>query len=237
MFVDKEQVKTPDFILLMFLLNTTKAVRWGLQLKYVRLEFSKIISRKQFETSLENVDETGLIYFFDPEKPGSTLSIHEAHDNACVGLTFLGVSFLVNYAEEYLNRVYEDYGELPENLTASLLPYLELRSVPAADRYVSTADNHREFRTLSESLETIRLEILKDQNRNQLPIRHKRAVIAELDGMLAQVKGGFVRLSDLTSKIRPMVKSLAETCKDITVIAGAAAAAYMAISQILAKLF
>ena len=55
--------------------------------------------------------------------------------------------------------------------------------------------------------------------------------------MIGQTRAGFVRLSDLTQRARPLVKNIADTCKDVGVIAGAAYAAYEIIGKILAALF
>jgi hypothetical protein len=61
------------------------------------------------------------------------------------------------------------------------------------DRYVNTSDNLPDFNKLVENLEVLKLEIIKDQNQNELPIPQKRAVIAELEGLVAQIKGGYVK--------------------------------------------
>jgi hypothetical protein len=116
------------------------------------------------------------------------------------------------------------------------VPYLELSNVPAADRYVSTADNLTGFQKLFRELEIIRDEIVRDLNKNEFPIPEKEAVLSDLDGILAQIKDGYVRLSDLTSRIRPLVRDIAEMCRDFIVIAGAASAAYIAISEVLHRL-
>jgi len=62
-------------------------------------------------------------------------------------------------------------------------------------------------------------------------------VLADVEGVLAQIRGGYVRLSDLVIKLRPLVHNLAETCKDIAVVAGAATAAVWAIQQIIKSWF
>jgi hypothetical protein len=48
---------------------------------------------------------------------------------------------------------------------------------------------------------------VRDQNANELPIplQNKRAMIAELDGLIGQIRAGYVRLSDLTQRARPLV--------------------------------
>jgi hypothetical protein len=220
---------------MMYLLNSVQQPRFGVLISEVRSKVAIVLRSATFDDCIQRLVENHLAYVFEPnERPRFDV---KRTDDEYIGLSFAGISFLVNYAEEYLKRVDEEYGDIPERLMVTLIPYLELRSVPAADRYVSTTDNQAAFAQLTESLEAIRFEIVRDQNKNELPIKQKRGIISELDGMLAQLKGGFVKLSDLTSRIRPLMKSLAETCKDFTIIAGAAAAAYLAITQILGKLF
>jgi hypothetical protein len=109
--------------------------------------------------------------------------------------------------------------------------------VPAADRHVKTTDNLPDFKRLEESLEAIRGEIVRDYNAHQLPIGDHRAMVADLDSVLTQIRSGYVRLSDLTRKVRPVLKELAETCKDVIVIATAVTLGLAAIEAILAKLF
>jgi hypothetical protein len=58
-----------------------------------------------------------------------------------------------------------------------------------------------------------------------------------LDGLIGQIKAGYVWLSDLTQRARPLVKNIAEACKDVGVIAGFAYAAYEIIGRILGALF
>jgi hypothetical protein len=60
---------------------------------------------------------------------------------------------------------------------------------------------------------------------------------AELDGLIGQIRAGYVRLSDLTQRARPLVKSIADTCKDVAIISGFAYAAYEVIGKILAAIF
>jgi hypothetical protein len=80
---------------------------------------------------------------------------------------------------------------------------------------------------------------VRDQNANELPIplQNKRAMIAELDGLIGQIKAGYIRLSDLTQRARPLVKSIADTCKDVAIICGSAYAAYEIIGKILGAIF
>lgn len=52
-----------------------------------------------------------------------------------------------------------------------------------------------------------------NQNANELPIpiQTKRAMAAELEGLIGQIRAGFVRISDLVSRARPLVKTIADT--------------------------
>jgi hypothetical protein len=116
---------------------------------------------------------------------------------------------------------------------------LNVTRVPAADRDVSTADNQELFESLANELGAVRDELVRDQNLNELPftVRENRAMTAELDGLIVKIKAGYVRLSDLTERAWPLVKKIADRCKDLGVIAGAAYAAHEIIGRILAALF
>ena len=115
---------------------------------------------------------------------------------------------------------------------------LDVTRVPAADRYVSTADNQELFASLADELGTVREELIRDQNLNELPflVHENRAMAAELEGLIVKIKAGYVRLSELTQRARPLVKNIADACKDLGVIAGAAYAAYEIIGKILSAL-
>jgi hypothetical protein len=39
-------------------------------------------------------------------------------------------------------------------------------------------------------------------------------------GLIGQIRVGYARLSDLTQRVRPLVKSIADTCKDVGIIGG-----------------
>ena len=162
----------------------------------------------------------------------------KAEDDEEVEISRVGLAVLINVAPRHLDRIIAN-NDIPEGTLACLVPLLDVARVPAADRYVSTADNQELFAELAAQLETVKSELVRDQNKNELPIsvQEKRAVAAELEGLIGQIKAGFVRLSDLTQRARPLVKNIADTCKDIGVIAGAALAAYEIIGKILALLF
>jgi hypothetical protein len=226
--IDPQNVDEVDFVVLLFVLN-------GERRTYREAISAALIFR---ELKLFDVDLERLERLRDLDLVSSAQWREPAHSETTFQITHLGLAFLIHFASEYLDRIAERYGEVPDNLTATLVPYLgDLRRVPAADRFVSRTDNRQAFNTLEESLEQIRLEILKDQNKNELPLKDKRALVAELEGMSAQLRGGFVRISDLTSRIRPMLKNIADVCKDVTVIAVAVGSAIAAIETILKALF
>jgi hypothetical protein len=161
-----------------------------------------------------------------------------AADDEIVNISRTGLAVLINAAPRRLDSVTTNY-DIPEGTLACLVPLLDVARVPAADRYVSTADNQELFDDLAAQLENVRSELVRDQNKNDLPfpVQEKRAMAAELDGLVGQIRAGFVRLSDLTQRARPLVKNIADTCKDLGVIAGAAYAAYEIIGKILLALF
>jgi hypothetical protein len=232
MFIDKSDVSEKDFIFLLFLLNLTQQ-GFSCDGESAIEEMTKVMPRRDALLLIDDLRMNGLIYLSDEQGE----DLFDYREGAFIGLSRHGLAFMINYANEYLERISARYGEVPEKLVASLIPYLELAAVPAADRYVNTKDNFPEFEQLAKDLETIRLELIKDENKNELPIPEKKQVLSDIDAMLAQIHDGVVRLSDLTSRIRPIVKNLAEWCKDIAIIAAAASGAYLAIEHILQKLF
>jgi hypothetical protein len=159
-------------------------------------------------------------------------------DDEEVSISRVGLAVLINAAPHYLDRVVAN-NDLPDGILACLVPLLDVARVPAADRYVSTSDNQELFAELAVQLDNVKSELVRDQNKNELPIpvQEKRALAAELEGLVGQIRAGYVRLSDLTKRARPLVKNIADTCKDVGVIAGFAYAAYEIIGKILTALF
>jgi hypothetical protein len=235
MFVDVDEIDEAQYLTLMFILNSAGSSNWATELSPMWQELDRIMSPDETDEAFRGLERSGLVYFINRER--ENLEYRRELIDAGVGLHYSGMAVLVNYPNRFLERIIARFGDIPEALTATLVPYLNLERVPAADRYVSTADNLPQFKALAENLDILRQEIIKDQNINELPIKQKRAVIAELEGMVAQIKGGFVKISDLTSRMRPLLKNIAEVCKDITVIAVAASSALAAIKSILAVLF
>jgi hypothetical protein len=232
MFVDPYEIDEAGYICLLSILNVARTEGYSIPAKALIENMRKVVPSWAYSIETINIlNDKGLAYFTDKDGDSS----RELATDGYVGLSFLGIAFLINYAEAYLETINKKFGDVPENLVATLIPYLNLTTAPAADRFVSTKDNLPEFKKLELELQTIRLEIVKDENSNALPIPDKKAVLADIDAVLAQIKEGYVRISDLTSRIRPVVRNLAEWCKDITIIAGAAGAAYIAIEHILQK--
>jgi hypothetical protein len=197
-----------------------------------------LIMSETLGVSVDRDDVLSLYYLrlIDLISPTQTLPAGE--DNEEVSISRVGLAVLINAAPQYLDRIVAN-NDLPEGTLACLVPLLDVSRVPAADRYVSTADNQELFAELAAQLETVKSELVRDQNKNELPIpvQEKRALAAELEGLIGQIRAGFVRLSDLTHRARPIVKNIADTCKDIGVITGAAYAAYEIIGKILIALF
>jgi hypothetical protein len=233
MLIDPHNVDEVDFVILLFLLNSE-----GRQNYTDSDDTNPSVGTIIHKLSLFDVDLARLERLMDLDLTVPGPHHDDLYLETTLSISHLGLAFLINFAPTYLDRIAKMYGEVPDNLTATLVPLLgDLRRVPAADRFVSRADNQQAFKTLEESLEQIRLEILKDQNKNELPLKDKRALLAELEGMSAQLRGGFVRISDLTARMRPMLKNIADVCKDITVIALAVGSAITAIETILKALF
>jgi hypothetical protein len=197
-----------------------------------------LIMSETLGVSVDRDDVLSLYYLRLIDLIPPTQTLPEGEDNEEVSISRVGLAVLINAAPQYLDRIVAN-NDLPEGTLACLVPLLDVSRVPAADRYVSTADNQELFAELAAQLETVKSELVRDQNKNELPIpvQEKRALAAELEGLIGQIRAGFVRLSDLTHRARPIVKNIADTCKDIGVIAGAAYAAYEIIGKILIALF
>ncbi|VIO71256.1 hypothetical protein [Bradyrhizobium ivorense] len=235
MFVDVTDIDEAQYLALMYILNAAHEVGWSANLDATWSTLDRVMSPSETDLALNALHDKGLIYLIASDN--SNLEYRRGLKDAGVCLSFSGMAVLINFPNRFLARINERFGDIPETLTATLIPLLNLERVPAADRYVSTVDNLPQFAVLAENLDVLKQEIVKDQNQNELPIKQKRAVVAELEGLLAQVRGGFVKLSDLTSRARPLLKEIADVCKDITVIAVAATSALVAIKAILASLF
>jgi hypothetical protein len=234
MLLHGRELSDNEYIILLFVLNVTQDENALLSIDAVLKGMKPLQSERDVLFHIQEVlAPLGLVEL----RTKGNRRTQEAKRDGLIGLTWQGLAFLINYAEYYLARIRENYDEVPEKLIASLLRFIDLSAVPAADRYVSVTDNLPEFKKLEDALTVIYDAIVRDQNADELPIPNKRDVLADIEGVRAQIKSGAVRLSDLVSRIRPMVQSIAEVCKDIAVIAGAATAAYMAISNIITKLF
>ncbi len=231
MLVDKHEIDETDYLCLLFILNASGTVEYGGENPSAGAVIQNISAVSEVDLrKLERLWEKGLI-----ARQGKHYADFSETDP--LGVSLSGMAFLVNYAREYFDRIGAAFGEVPDNLAASLIPYLELNRVPRADRYIRTAEAPEHFKELERQLAVIYNELLRDENKNELPLQEKRALRSDIEGLQAQIKSGYVRLSDLTTRLRPMVHSVAELCKDFVVIAGAASAAAIAIKHILATLF
>jgi hypothetical protein len=221
----------------MFILNASDSeVRLGIEIETLRASLRSSCSINFDDEDMLSMGIRGLVSFWEAD--GKPVYSRDVKDQDFVGLTFKGMAVLINSSNKYLDRVVTNFN-VPDGVTASLVPLLDISRVPAADRYVSTADNQEAFGALANKLEIVRNELVKDQNANELPIpvQTKRAMAAELEGLVGQIRAGFIRISDLTLRARPLVKGIADTCKDLGIIGGAAYAAYEIIGKILGAIF
>jgi hypothetical protein len=231
MFFDVEkEIDDRRYILLMLALQSSGAG--------VRVAQFLIFASELLGTELERDDLLSMYYLHLIDLIPRGEGYARGADDEIVDISHVGLAALINGAPIYLDRITTNY-DVPEGTLASLVPLLDVSRVPAADRYVSTADNQELFGELVVQLENVKSELIRDQNKNDLPIpvQEKRAIAAELDGLVGQIKAGYIRLSDLTQRARPLIKNIADTCKDVGVIAGFAYAAYEIIGKILTGLF
>jgi len=229
MFVDKADIDSTAYLVLLYVLTATESAGYAVRSEDALTHLKTMADSREIALAADALAARGLIQLIGADEK----SAWTFEETQSIALTYSGLAFLVNYANEYVEAVKNDFPDIPDGFIASLVPLLELSRVPAADRYVRTTDNLPEFQRLIRELETIRDEIARDENKNELPIPEKRAVVADLDGMIAQLKKGYVKVSDLTTRIGPLVHSVAEFCKDVAIIAGACSAAYLAISAII----
>ena len=238
MFFDVESgLSEQTYVTLMFVLNASEdEARLGIAVETLRKSLETSCSITLRGDDLTSLAYQGLINLWEAD--GKPTYSQDIRDQDMVGLSFKGMAVLINSAHIYLDRVVTAYN-VPDGVTASLVPLLDISKVPAADRYVSTADNQETFGALADELEVVRNELVKDQNSNDLPfsVQTKRAMAAELDGLIGQIRAGYLRISDLTLRARPLVKSIADTCKDLGIIGAAAYAAYEIIGKILHAIF
>jgi hypothetical protein len=231
--LDKE-VDERRYLILMFALLASEGENF-LTFRQVRHLSSESVGSKVDLDEMLSLYNLGLLRVYRAdmeimqERGGS-----EPGDMETVEITNKGLAVLINAAPWLLDRVIAKFN-IPNGVTALLIPLLDVRRVPAADRYVNTADNQEAFAALASELELVKNELIRDQNANELPIsmQTKRAMAVELEGLVGQIRAGYVRISDLTIRARPLVKSVADACKDIAIISGAAYAAYEIIGRIL----
>lgn len=183
MLFDLDQITERQYALLIFALHASEAPTWinlG-QLREVAMGSVGVIDPEE----MLSLVVLGLIRLHtdDPHRTGA--------DAEEIEITPSGVAVLVNGAPKLLEKAITS-NDVPDEVLATLIPLLDVRRVPAADRYVSTADNQEQFAALANELETVKGELLRDQNANELPfpVQEKRAMVAELDGLIGQIKAG-----------------------------------------------
>jgi hypothetical protein len=229
--IDKE-IDERRYLLLMFALQASEAI------EFINVARFRGIASESLGEDIDPEELVALHFMRIIRLVPSSHKHPEGAGDEFVEITNQGLAVLINAAPKYLDQVITSF-DVPESTVAALVPLLDVTRVPAADRYVSTADNQELFAQLATELESVKLELVRDQNANVLPIpvQNKRAMVAELDGLIGQIRAGYVRLSDLTQRARPLVKSIADTCKDVAIISGFAYAAYEIIGKILTAVF
>lgn len=83
------------------------------------------------------------------------------------------------------------------------------RSIAAADRYVSVKDNQEPFGQLARTLTKIRDEFARDHNKGELgALGAAEELLTEIDGTLAHIDRGHVRLGQLTDGLDPALRKV-----------------------------
>lgn len=123
-----------------------------------------------------------------------------------------------------------DESNLGEAIKSAIKSF-ENNHVPAADRYVSVADNRSEFESLTETLERIRAEFANDHNKGELAVDNVYARLSDIDIFVSQVRSGFV--SRLTAiNLRETLTYLKSTAVDVAATAVAINLAISALKSI-----
>jgi hypothetical protein len=170
MFFDISKLTEKQYLILMFVLNETEGGRRsGLPIGTLKKAIISAIAVKTDQEELDSLWYQGLVSIWSDDE----FIQRDATEEDIIGLTFTGMAVLLNSADRFLDRVVSTYS-IPDGVTAALVPLLDTSKVPAADRYVSTADNQEVFQDLSNELEIVKNELVKDQNANELPIYAER---------------------------------------------------------------
>lgn len=231
MFIDKGNVGVADYLCLLCLLNAVRATGNHVGTEVLMSRMKTLMKYDEAIESTSRLWDLHLVYFSDAN--GESAAQLEKGGN--IGLGWLGLAFLTNYANEYIQRIVQLYGEMPEDLLATLTPYLDLSTAQAADRYVSTKESPVEFQALQGELEVLCLELIRIDQDQLVPVRGREAVVRDLNGALAQLKGGYVKLSELTIRVRPLVRLIGNAWRENAVIGTATHKAYQIIDGILQK--
>src|SRR6185312_2516864 len=176
--VDKE-IDDKRYMLLMFALQASQSE------EPVSVAQFLLIASQTVGTEIERDDLLSLYYQRLINLIVQNKMYAEASEDEYVRISYTGLAILINAAPRHLDRIIPN-NDVPEGTLASLVPHLDVARVPAADRYVSTADNQDLFAELVIQLDTVKSELVRDQNKNELPIpvQEKRALAAELDGLI-----------------------------------------------------
>jgi len=154
-----------------------------------------------------------------------------------VRITLEGMHFvLVNHAliAERLER-FRRCPELLKTSVAEMGSFMGLDAlssseidIPAADRFVRVSDNRPAFEEVVRALDEVKAEFARDHNKHQIPLEAKQQAESEIDGLLTQIKKGFV------SKVS--AKSVMSTLKKVEQVALRVAVAATAIGIAIAAI-
>jgi hypothetical protein len=153
MFFDVEkEIDDKRYLLLMLALQSSGAG--------VRVAQFLIFASKLLGTELERDDLLSMYYLHLIDLIPKGEGYARAADDEIVDISHVGLAALINGAPIYLDRITTNC-DVPEGTLASLVPLLDVSRVPAADRYVSTADNQELFGELVVQLENVKSELIR----------------------------------------------------------------------------
>src|SRR4051812_5800645 len=128
MFVDKAPINELHYLIMLQVFNGAQGGEYVVESNLLKSELVKIANAREVETALDQLLELSLLAF----RSKDSIANAKPEDASFYALTWLGVAFLVNHANEYVLRIQKKFKDIPEKLIASLVPYLNLRVVPAA---------------------------------------------------------------------------------------------------------
>jgi hypothetical protein len=115
----------------MYVLNETKSVGFGMRVQILLEELQHVLKDEEIDRTMNRLFSGGLLNLVYEGEARREFDRKRGDD--LVLLEFAGMAVLLNYPNRFLTKISQRYGDLPEKLTTTLVPYLNLQRVPAAN--------------------------------------------------------------------------------------------------------